>query len=103
MKSFSEFVLEQADPLSPEDRKSLETETGAFYHGVRHASAFPGRSPLNNPHTFVHSETGEEVRAWHPKAKRISAENMTNEQKAAFERGHNAELKHEFYGPKDVS
>ena len=102
MKSFREFILESDKPtISPEDKNSYESGVGAFYHGVRAKAAFPGRSPGAMLHTYVHSETGEEIPAHHNKAKRIGAAEMTDEQKSAFYRGCYAQEIHELEPEKD--
>lgn len=102
MKSFREFILESDDPLSSEDRKSLDSKTGSYYHGADWQSS---RRTIGSPkyYTFVHSETGEEVPRHHEMAKRIGPEQMTDEQKINFARGMHDQIHHSVLPEVDYS
>lgn len=101
MKSFREYISEEFE-MRPEDKKSFETETGAYHSGAR-AADYSRLKHLRTPHKYIHSETGENVPFYHSNA--VKTANLTPEEREAFHRGYDDQTHHpnHLFGEKDRS
>lgn len=101
MKSFREYISEEFE-MRPEDKKSFETKTGAYHSGAV-AADYSRLKHLRTPHKYIHSETGENVPAYHPNA--VKTTNLTPEEREAFHRGYDDQTNHpdHLFGEKDRS